>query len=102
MRQSILIILNDPPYGTERCYNGLRLAQSLVSKGIDTKIFLMDDSVLCAKKGQKVPTGFYNLSEILNRLAKISTIIGACGTCLDARGIKEQELIDGVFKSTLS
>jgi len=22
----ILLILNDPPYGTERCYNGLRLA----------------------------------------------------------------------------
>jgi uncharacterized protein involved in oxidation of intracellular sulfur len=24
-----LIILNDPPYGTERSYNGLRLADSL-------------------------------------------------------------------------
>ncbi len=24
-----LFILNDPPYGTERCYNALRLARSL-------------------------------------------------------------------------
>jgi uncharacterized protein involved in oxidation of intracellular sulfur len=27
-----LIILNDPPYGTERCYNGLRLAHALVKR----------------------------------------------------------------------
>ena len=25
----VLLILNDPPYGTERCYNGLRLALAL-------------------------------------------------------------------------
>ena len=26
----ICIILNDPPYGTERCFNGLRLALALL------------------------------------------------------------------------
>lgn len=25
----VLFILNDPPYGTERCYNALRLAKAL-------------------------------------------------------------------------
>jgi uncharacterized protein involved in oxidation of intracellular sulfur len=25
-----LIILNDPPYGTEHCYNALRLAGALI------------------------------------------------------------------------
>ena len=25
----VLFILNDPPYGTERCYNALRLANAL-------------------------------------------------------------------------
>jgi uncharacterized protein involved in oxidation of intracellular sulfur len=25
----VLLILNDPPYGSERCYNGLRLALAL-------------------------------------------------------------------------
>lgn len=25
-----LIIINDPPYGTERLYNGLRLAHALI------------------------------------------------------------------------
>ena len=27
-----LFILNDPPYGTERCYNALRLAHTLLTK----------------------------------------------------------------------
>jgi uncharacterized protein involved in oxidation of intracellular sulfur len=28
----ILFILNDPPYGAERCYNALRLAHTLLKK----------------------------------------------------------------------
>ena len=28
----VLFILNDPPYGTERCYNALRLSHGLLSK----------------------------------------------------------------------
>jgi hypothetical protein len=30
-----LLILNDPPYGTERSYNGLRLAGTLVKRAGD-------------------------------------------------------------------
>lgn len=38
-----LIILNDAPYGTERAYNGLRLAGSLARQdGLELKVFLMD------------------------------------------------------------
>jgi uncharacterized protein involved in oxidation of intracellular sulfur len=40
-----LVILNDPPYGTERSYNGLRLAGSLAtSEGAAVKIFLIGDA----------------------------------------------------------
>jgi uncharacterized protein involved in oxidation of intracellular sulfur len=35
-----LVILNDPPYGTERSYNGLRLAGSLAkTEGARSKCF---------------------------------------------------------------
>lgn len=46
----VTIILNDPPYGTERSYNGLRLAHSLKKNASDAEItvFLMADAVLCA------------------------------------------------------
>ena len=29
---NVLLILNDPPYGSERCYNGLRLADNLLKQ----------------------------------------------------------------------
>ena len=46
-------ILNDPPYGSERSYNGLRLAVALAKQDQNNTItiFLMADSVTCAKKG---------------------------------------------------
>ena len=58
---STLIILNDPPYSTERSYNGLRLAKALTSAKETVTVFLMADAVSCAKAGQKVPEGFYNM-----------------------------------------
>jgi sulfur relay (sulfurtransferase) complex TusBCD TusD component (DsrE family) len=36
-----LFILNDPPYGTERSFNGLRLAKALQGKGAEVTLFLM-------------------------------------------------------------
>ena len=40
-----LLILNDPAYGTERSYNGFRLARSLArQEGIHVRIFLMRDA----------------------------------------------------------
>jgi uncharacterized protein involved in oxidation of intracellular sulfur len=51
-----LFILNDPPYGTERSYNALRLAGSLAKReGEETKVFLIGDAASRAKKDQKVP-----------------------------------------------
>lgn len=52
-----LFIVNDPPYGTERVHNALRLAHTLLKKEPQTKVtvFLMADSVVGAKAGQKTP-----------------------------------------------
>lgn len=45
-----LFILNDPPYGTERSYNALRLAGALARReGEQVKVFLMGDAASCAK-----------------------------------------------------
>ncbi len=53
---SVLIILNDGPYGTERAYNGLRLAASLAHReGVAVNVFLIGDGAACARRGQKVP-----------------------------------------------
>jgi uncharacterized protein involved in oxidation of intracellular sulfur len=97
-----LFILNDPPYGTERNYNGLRLARSLAAReGETVKVFLIGDAASCAKSGQTVPQGYYNLEAMLRSVAKHGGDIGVCGTCIDARGITEAELAEGTRRSTL-
>jgi uncharacterized protein involved in oxidation of intracellular sulfur len=49
MTVHVLFILNDPPHGTERSYNGLRLAGSLAKRDdVEVRIFLMGDAVGCA------------------------------------------------------
>lgn len=98
-----LFILNDPPYGTERSYNALRLALSLAkTEGENVRVFLMGDAASCAKAGQKVPQGYYNLGDMLDMVTRRNAEIGVCGTCMDARGIAESELADGARRSTLA
>ena len=98
-----LFILNDAPYGTERSYNGLRLAGSLSkAEGEEVKLFLMGDAAACSKRGQKVAEGFYNIQIMLGRVVRNKAEVGVCGTCMDARGITDPELLDGSRRSTLA
>jgi len=98
-----LMILNDAPYGTERTYNGLRLASNLLSKivGAEVTVFLLGDAVSAAKSGQQTPNGYYNVERMLKGvLAKKGQVL-LCGTCMDARGITESEILEGSRRSTL-
>jgi uncharacterized protein involved in oxidation of intracellular sulfur len=97
-----LIICNDPPYGTERSYNGLRLASSLARRdGTDVRVFLLGDAVGCAVSGQKVPEGYYHLDHMIGSATRRGAEVGCCGTCLDARGITEERLVKGAHRSSL-
>jgi uncharacterized protein involved in oxidation of intracellular sulfur len=97
-----LFILNDPPYGTERSYNGLRLAYALSKReGEQVQVFLIGDGAACAKRGQKTPTGYYNLESMLKGLVTRKAEIAVCGSCIDARGITEGELADGATRGTM-
>jgi uncharacterized protein involved in oxidation of intracellular sulfur len=96
-----LMILNDAPYGSERTYNGLRLAGSLARQGAELRVFLIGDAVACAKTGQKVPSGYYNTQTMLGAVVRHGGAVGVCGSCIDARGIVENELIEGTRRSTL-
>ena len=95
-----LFILNDPPYGTERSYNGLRLAKALAGKGTEVTVFLMADAVACAKAGQKLPQGYYSLELMVRSVARRGEVL-LCGTCMDARGLADGELVEGARRSTL-
>ena len=101
---SILIILNDPPYGTERSYNGVRLTMSLRKDfpDIPVNFFLMGDAVSCAVSGQKTPDGYYNLERMIRAVVTKKVEVICCGTCLNARGLSDDYLISGVKRGTMS
>ncbi len=100
--QKYLIILNDPPYGTERSYNGLRLARSLLNTNeAEVNVFLMGDAASCAKGGQKVPSGFYNIGDMLGAVIRRKGAVAVCGTCMDARGIADADLVPGALRGTM-
>ena len=100
----ILLILNDPPYGTERCYNGLRLALALTKSepGTAVTVFLMADAVVAAKAGQKTPDGYYNVERMLKGVFVGKGQILLCGTCMDARGLTEADIMAGAKRSTIN
>ena len=99
---NVLLILNDPPYGTERSYNGLRLALQLAKQDdVQVRVFLMADAAAFARAGQTTPNGYYNLERMLRGVLKRNGQIGACGTCMDARGLTDTELLDGVHRSSM-
>lgn len=94
-----LFILNDAPYGSERSYNALRLARQLGKmEGETVRVFLMGDAVACAKSGQKVPEGYYNAGDMVRM---VGGEVGLCGTCMDARGMAVDQVVEGAQRSTL-
>ncbi len=103
---NILIIINDAPYGTEKAYNALRIANQITKDHPNTQlsIFLMADGVNCAISNQNTPNGFYNIE--IERMLKLSTSKGAklltCGSCLEARRLKSTTLVEKAEISTMA
>jgi uncharacterized protein involved in oxidation of intracellular sulfur len=97
-----LVILNDAPYGSERSYNGLRLAFSLSKcEDEEVRLFLIGDAAACAKHGQKTPNGYYNIESMLTAIAGRGGEIAVCGTCMDARAIVSDDLVPGSARGSM-
>jgi uncharacterized protein involved in oxidation of intracellular sulfur len=99
----VLIIINDAPYGTEKAYNALRLATTILKEyeGTEMCIFLMADAVGCAIANQKTPDGYYNIERMLKIVLNKNGVIKLCTSCVEARGLKEMKFIDGAALSSM-
>jgi uncharacterized protein involved in oxidation of intracellular sulfur len=97
-----LLILNQPAYGADETYNAVRLANALARRDdVQVTVFLMGDAVTCAISGQRTPDGYYTLDRMLRSFARHGGHIACCGTCLDARGIAKEHVIDEADRSTM-
>ena len=99
-----LFIINDAPYGTEKAYNALRMSMTLQKEDPDTEIniFLMADAVGCALTNQNTPNGYYNIERMLKAVLNKGGKVKACGSCTEARGIKNLPLVEGVEISNMA
>lgn len=104
MAQKVLIIINDAPYGTEKAYNALRLAIQLGKEheDVEVRVFLMADAVHCALVNQNTPSGYYNIEKMLKIIIAKGAKVKICGSCADARGLKNIPLIEGTEISTMA
>jgi uncharacterized protein involved in oxidation of intracellular sulfur len=98
----ILMIINGSAYGMDSTYNAVRLAGSLSKRdGVEVTVFLMGDGVTAALANQITPDGYYKLDRMLSVVTRHGGAIACCGTCMDARGIKDEMLIEGAGRSTM-
>ena len=99
----ILILINDAPYGTEKAYNAFRLAMQIQKDHPENevRIFLMADAATCALPNQNTPNGYYNIERMLRAVINKGGKVKACGSCAEARGIKNLQLIEGVEISNM-
>lgn len=99
---NVLMIINGSAYGLDSTYNAIRLAASMAKRvDVDVTVFLMGDGVTAAMAGQKTPDGYYKLDRMLSPVTRSGGQILCCGTCMDARGITSEMLIEGAVRSTM-
>lgn len=98
---NFVIIIFEAPYAKERALSALRFAWTADIEGNKVKIWLFENGVYLAKKGQKPAQGLTNYGQMLEDMVKGGIEVKACVVCAEARGIKQEELIDGVKLATI-
>jgi tRNA 2-thiouridine synthesizing protein D len=95
------IIIFEAPYAKERALSALRFAWTADLEGNKVRIWLFENGVYLAKKGQKPAQGLTNYGQMLEDMVKGGVEVKACVVCAEARGIVQAELIDGVKLATV-
>jgi len=98
---SFTVIIYDSPVAKERALSALRFAWTADLEGNKVRIWLFENGVYIAKKGQNPAQGITNYGQMLEDLVKGGVEVKACGVCAQARGLTEPELIDGVKLATI-
>ncbi|MDP1809676.1 MAG: DsrE family protein [Actinomycetota bacterium] len=89
--ESLLIVLNELPYKTDKAYNALRMAGVAADNGTKVVVFLMGDSIYVARKDHSPPENFPNLEEMVIELMNKGVKFKLCTTCVNARGFEPKE-----------
>ncbi len=100
-KKTFTIIIGDGPYTKERPYTMLRFAYTALLEGHKVHIFLVEDGIFVGKKGQD-PSTYDNIGKWMKDVLEEGADVKACGVCMKARGMSEEELMDGINKTTMN
>jgi|SRR3990170_326495 len=99
---TITVVVGEPPYGTERVYSALRFTMVALHEGHRVNLFILEDAVFMAKRGQKppeMPVGtdrMPNCEELLRAAIQSGVQVKACGVCSAERAMTQGEVVEGV------
>ena len=95
------IAIGDGAYTSERPYTMLRFAYTALLEGNKVNIFLVEDGIFVGKKNQD-PTTYDNVGKWMTDVISEGANVKACGVCMKARGLSEDELMEGIQKITMN
>ena len=99
--KTFTIVIADGAYTSERPYTMLRFAYTALLEGHKINIFLVEDGIFVGKKGQD-PATYDNVGKWMKDVIEEGAKVLACGVCMRARGLTEEELISGISKTTMN
>ncbi|MFW9822783.1 MAG: DsrE/DsrF/TusD sulfur relay family protein [Candidatus Thorarchaeota archaeon] len=99
--KTFTIIIADGAYTKERPFTMLRFAYTALLEGHKVNIFLVEDGIFVGKKGQD-PTSYDNLGKWMKDVISEGAVVKACAVCMKARGVMEEEFIEGIHKTTMN
>ena len=95
------IVIADGPYTKERPFTMLRFAYTALLEEHKINIFLVEDGIFVGKKNQD-PSVYDKLEKWMKDIISEGATVVACGVCMKARGMTDDELIEGIRKTTMN
>jgi len=105
---TITVVVGDPPYGKERVYTALRFSLVALHEGHQANLFILEDAVFAAKRGQRPPempvggAGMPNCEELLRASIQEGLKVKACRVCSAERGLSQEEMVEDVEMATMA
>ena len=90
------IIITHAPYGQEKPFTALRFIQASFQHKVN--VFLVEDGVYVAKKGQDADV---KIEAMLRDAINSGVNVKLCGSCAGARGVSQDEIVDGAGMGTM-
>ena len=99
--KTFTVVIANGAYTSERPYTMLRFAYTALLEGHKINVFLVEDGIFIGKKNQD-PSTYDNIGKWMNDVIKEGANVKACGVCMKARGLDENELMEGINKTTMN